>query len=316
MNWRKLEFRDDCTANLNELLVRPIRDLATKTIDCWSILSGIFLPGTISQWLAGAYDKALFHGKTLQDLPSDEEGPRFVFNATNVQTGALARFSRSYVADYKIGMIRNPQMRLADAVAASSAFPPFLSPFTLKVRACDFSETSNKNLYRKPFNEKLVLSDGGVYDNLGVETVWKQYKLVLVSDGGGQLRPEGRPAGDWARHFKRVLELVDHQVRNLRKRQVIGGFVSDTDVHDGAYWGIRSNIDHYELEETLPCPQDKTLVLASIPTRLKHLSLETQNRLMNWGYAACDAALRRHFSHHMPGHFAVPNGFPFEHGIG
>ena len=33
---------------------------------------------------------------TLQDLP---DTPRFVINATNVQTGALFRFSKPYMAD-------------------------------------------------------------------------------------------------------------------------------------------------------------------------------------------------------------------------
>ena len=151
------------------------------------------------------------------------------------------------MADYKVGMIMNPTVRLADAVAASSAFPPVLSPFTLRVKAADFAVLGSRGpLHTQPFTEKLVLSDGGVYDNLGVETVWRQYKLVLVSDGGGQLEPEGKPAGDWARHAVRVLQLVDHQVRSLRKRQVIGGFVNDADPHAGAYWGIPQR--HRELQ--------------------------------------------------------------------
>ena len=36
-----------------------------------------------------------------------------------------------------------------------------------------------------------MLSDGGVYDNLGLETVWKRYQTVLVSDGGGKLAGRG-----------------------------------------------------------------------------------------------------------------------------
>ena len=77
----------------------------------------------------------------------------------------------------------NPTVRLADAVAASSAFPPVLSPFTLRVKAADFAPGSRGPLHTQPFTEKLVLSDGGVYDNLGVETVWRQYKLVFRQRG-------------------------------------------------------------------------------------------------------------------------------------
>jgi NTE family protein len=34
--------------------------------------------------------------------------------------------------------------------------------------------------------------------------------------------------------------------------------------------------------------------LAETPTRLKRLDDERQERLINWGYAVCDAALRAH----------------------
>ncbi len=75
-----------------------------------------------------AYRKHLFGDATLQDLPPDP--PRFVINATSVQTGALFRFSRPFIADYRVGTIPNPTIELAVAVAASSAFPPVLSPLT------------------------------------------------------------------------------------------------------------------------------------------------------------------------------------------
>ncbi|MEO8362568.1 MAG: hypothetical protein ABI672_21255 [Vicinamibacteria bacterium] len=35
-----------------------------------------------------------------------------------------------------------------------------------------------------------MLSDGGVYDNLGVEPVWKSHAVVLVSDGSGIFQGE------------------------------------------------------------------------------------------------------------------------------
>ena len=134
MNWGDWALAAGACTKLDELLIRPIRQLASQTIDCRSMLRGVLLPRSVSQWVSNAYDKTLFHGKTLQELPSDQEGPRFVFNATSVQTGALVRFSRPYIADYKVGILENPRVRLADAVAASSAFPPVLSPFTLKVQ--------------------------------------------------------------------------------------------------------------------------------------------------------------------------------------
>jgi hypothetical protein len=66
----------------------------------------------------------------LQQLPEPEPGktPRFVFYATNLQSGASVRLGRNYLADYKVGRIDKPNFALAKVVAASSAFPPALSP--------------------------------------------------------------------------------------------------------------------------------------------------------------------------------------------
>ena len=63
-----------------------------------------------------------------------------------------------------------------------------------------------------------------MYDNLGLETAWKVYDTILVSDGGGKMAPDPEPHTDWVRHALRINDLIDNQVRSLRKRQVIGSF--------------------------------------------------------------------------------------------
>jgi NTE family protein len=201
--------------------------------------------------------------------------------------------------------VKNPTVPLAKAVAASSAFPPVLSPCELRLRESDFTPNSGEDLQRRPFTTRVILTDGGVYDNLGLETVWKRYLTVLVSDAGGQLEPEEEPKSDPALHSYRVLNLIDNQVRSLRKRQVIDSFESGT--RKGAYWGIRTNIADYGLADALPCPFDRTTELAETPTRLKRMNDELQERLINWGYAVCDAALRRH----VDATLAKPPGFPY-----
>ena len=78
--------------NFKSQIVKPVRKLADKTIDRKAIFSGVLTPGSISDKVATAYSKYLFGDKTLQDLPDDP--PRFVINATNVQSGALWRFMK------------------------------------------------------------------------------------------------------------------------------------------------------------------------------------------------------------------------------
>lgn len=290
LKWRELSFRPNTIqSEFVPKFVAPLRAFAGVTIDAESVLLGALLPGSISDRIASAYDEHLFHGKTLQDMPDE---PRFVINATNVQSGVLWRFMKPYMWDYRVGKVSNPRVPLAQAVAASSAFPPVLSPFELRLKDSDFEPNTGMDLQRPPFTTRVILSDGGVYDNLGLETAWKRHETVFVSDAGGKTEAEEAPETDWARHSYRVLNLIDSQVRALRKRQVIDSFESKA--RKGAYWGIRTDIAKYKLPDALPCPLPRTTQLAELPTRLKRLDDTTQERLINWGYAVCDAALRAH----------------------
>ena len=310
LKWRSLNFQNGAAQNLKELVIDPIQALADRTIDVGSIIGGILIPGiSISDNIVRAYKKFLYGDSTLQDLPADTEGPRFVINATNVQTGALWRFSRPFMADYRVGRILNPRTPLAVAVAASSAFPPVLSPRVMTVNPSDFVPDGSP-LQTPPYTTTVVLSDGGVYDNLGLETAWKLYRTILVSDGGGKMPPEPEPKRDWARHAYRINDIIDNQVRSLRKRQLIEAFKTATD-HDGTYWGIRSHTKDYSPAIPLSCPEDRAAELAATPTRLQRMEPAYQDRLINWGYAICTAATGAHF----PGPIVSKAQFPFPGGI-
>jgi len=125
--------------------------LGQRTIDRGSIIWGVLSPWrTISDYITRAYNNNLLGGAILQDLPSDDQGPRFVINATNVQTGALWRFSKPYMGDYKVGRVLSPRTLLARAVAASSAFPPVLSPEVMDRQLLDLT------LIRRNLAEKTV----------------------------------------------------------------------------------------------------------------------------------------------------------------
>ena len=312
--WKDLVFDDvGIATGFDKLVVQPIRDLARHTIDVPSVLGGIFSSKSIAEKVAAAYDKHLFHGASLQNLPDEVSGkaPRFVINASNVQSGALYRFSKPYIWDYRVGKIEKPTLALSLAVAGSSAFPPVLSPLRLKFKDGDYAPGTGDGLQTDPYTTRPVLTDGGVYDNLGLETAWKRYRTILVSDGGGKMAAQGKPDTDPLRHTKRVLDLVDNQVRCLRKRQVINAYQlprdGSTTWRDGTYWGVRTNIADYGLESALPCPHAQTMRLAEVPTRLAKMDKLTQERLVNWGYAVCDAAMRRWV---IPGS-SPPTRFPY-----
>ncbi len=304
LHWGRLQFDGDGVAQaFTAEVVAPLRRLASTTIDRKSVMGGILQPRrTVAEKVAEAYREHLFEGATLQQLP---DRPRFVINATNVQTGSLWRFSKPYMADYRVGEYRAPQVELAVAVGASSAFPPVLSPVRLTVDGNGYAAEGRGELCRAPFTTSPVLTDGGVYDNLGLETAWKRYETILVSDGGGQMQPEGKVHSDWARHSLRVNALIDNQVRSLRKRQAIDAFKAGE--RTGAYWGIRTDIADYELADGLQCSYVKTQSLAATKTRLERMPDALQERLINWGYAVCDAAIRKHVDVAKP----APQGFPY-----
>jgi NTE family protein len=303
MNWTKLRYDDGVASNLDEQFIKPLRKLAGKTIDKPAVFKGILLPGTIADRITGAYRDHVFGKTRLKDLPDE---PRFIFNATSMQTGSLFRFSKPYLADYRVGVYPKPEVDLAVAVAASSAFPPILSPVEVELDESKWDPSKNGPLHQPPYTTKPFLSDGGVYDNLGLETAWKRHTTILVSDGGGAMGPQPKPKHDWARHAYRTLSVIDTQVRNLRKRQVVAGYLKNE--RDGTYWGIRSHAKDYGPPEgSLKCPEDKTLALARTGTRLADMDDVLQQRLINWGYAICDIAMRRWVEPQAP----KPDDFPY-----
>lgn len=307
MNWSKLTFDGSGFAqNFDEQVTQPIKKMASQSIDVSSILGGLI--GGISKHVADHYKKFLYGDTTLQGIPDDAHGPRFVFNATSLQTGVLWRFSKPFMGDYKVGLVMKPTVELATAVAASSAFPPLLSPAVLNLDPDSFDKTTNPPpvITSPDFRKQIVLADGGVYDNLGLETAWKQNKTILVSDGGGALGPESDPKHDWLNQTNRVLMIIYSQVVTLRKRAVIELYTLG--VRDGSYWGIRSNITNYQLPNALVCPFDVTSKLAQTATRLTALDKPTQEQLIDWGYAICDAAMRTHVLKDAPAPVQSPYG--------
>jgi NTE family protein len=290
LKWSRLSFQlSSLRTDFVPEVIAPLRALARETIDVWSVVMGFLFPWRTSVHVARAHDRKLFNGATLQDLP---DTPRFVINATNIQSGVLWRFMKPYMRDWRVGKVCRPTVRLADAVAASSAFPPVLSPFELHLKESDFEAASGDDLQQPPFTTNVILADGGIYDSLELETAWKRHQTILVSDGGANCAPEKKPWSNWGSQAYRVLNLIDSRVRALRTRQIVDSLQAK--VRLGAYWGVRTDIRNYGLTDALNCPLDSTQALARIPTRLKRLDDATRERLVNWGYAVCDAALRAH----------------------
>lgn len=288
LKWPFLEFDVDGRAgNFGQIIATPLLAFAAQGIDIRAILYGL-LPGcSAADSLVRAYDRHLFDAAGLQDIT---ERPRFTFMATNLQTGSGWRFSKAYAADYRVGLIDRPTLPLARVVAASSAFPPVLSPVRIDMRSQTVKAAEGADLHRAPFTEVAVLTDGGVYDNLGFERIWKRCRTILVSNAGKSIPEIGRPTGRWIGQSLRTLSIVQQQAENSRRRILFG--MANLGQRRVAYWDIATAPQQYGISDVLPLSKDEALAAASLRTRLNPFSPTEQMLLLKAGYAGADASLR------------------------
>jgi NTE family protein len=288
--------------------VEVILDFSRNKIDVIDILTGRLPWTSAAEQVVGSYDEYLFQGATLQQIPDQ---PQFVFCATNLQTGVLWRFSKPYAGDYVVGRLDKPAFPLSRAVAASSAFPPLLSPLVLTVPQGSFTDWPGQLagaggiIDPAPFRSQVLLCDGGVYDNNGLEPVVKRYMTVLVSDGGAPFERESNVGTDPIRQLQRVFDVSDNQVRALRRRDLIARFQASADFKPdqidlfgrfGTYWGIDTNPSKVNPPEALACNPSVVAQLARMSTRLSDLGATPSRQLINWGYAICDRCVRVHYN--------------------
>jgi NTE family protein len=292
IRWPKLSFdAAGEAARYQEEIVAPLRDFCGRNIDVASVLAGAFNPfRSAGEAVADEYRRRLGMDVSLQSLP---DTPRFVFNSTNYATGVSFRFSKPFAGDYRIGLIDAPEFDVATAVACSSAFPPVLAPIELDVRPEDFRRVEGADLHdRVEYRRRLMLADGGVYDNLGLETVWGRYETVLVSDAGKPFEIDAGIGMLAPRQLLRAMDIGLNQALALRKRMLMAAY--DRGDAQGAYWGIDTAIADYPATEppALRVLPEKIADLSAIRTRLDRFKEQEQCELINWGYAVSDAAMR------------------------
>lgn len=318
--WKRLIWEDGVATNFREAYVEEILRFSRHSMDWYCGLVGFVSQGRlVSRLVAWVYDRALFRGATLQDLPSGDDGPNFVICATNLTTGSLWRFSRRYMADWRVGRIDQPRFSLARAVAASSAFPPVLSPMRLDLARYDvrdWPEPVEPAEVRAPLpafvRGRAVLADGGIYDNHGLEPV-DEWPILFVSDGGAPHSMDSSGFWNWYAQGMRVLAVEENQVRALRRRRLIDRFNNGrtNGTAKGTYWSIGTNPDIYADMGGLPCRADAVVALSRVDTRLHDFGDDVRGALVNWGYAICDKSIRGWYDSSLP----AATAWPMPHGL-
>jgi NTE family protein len=288
VGWKKLKFDDAGVAtNLIDMVAAPLLALAQLRIDVRVILQGLLPSLSAANLAAEIYDRHLFQGATLQDLPVS---PRFSFTATSLQTGTLWRFAKEYAADWRVGRWDTPSLKVATAVGASAAFPPYLSPMYIRLPKDISLETEGADILDAAFARTLCLTDGGIYDNLGLEPVWKRYRTILVSDGGAMTPAIATPRSNWLSQAIRTTDIALQQGINMRRRTLRGLHASGT--RNVIYWGINDAVGTYGRGNPLRFSNESTKSAAAVPTRLTRYPSDIQNLILQAGYAHADGAIR------------------------
>lgn len=265
-------------------IAAPFRALVSRDLRTSPLIRSLMSRRRAVERLADVYHD-LLSPIVLEELPPR---PRFVFCATDLGGACNWVFERSQIGDWRLGYIR-PAPRafpLALAVAASSCFPPLFQPWRPRFRAADFvdADITDRHVHRRSVRD-LRLTDGGVYDNMALEPVWKTHQRVLVSDGGA-LIPLGRVGGGLTR-ILRYAAVTEHQARALRKRWLISSFVNGA--FEGSYWGI-ATVDDDRAEHSYS--SEIVQMIASVRTDLDAFTEGEQRILENHGYLTAAHALR------------------------
>jgi NTE family protein len=305
LKWRELRFDSDGVAtNFAELVAQPLRRLASRVLDIPVGLSALVWPVSA---LPGALAHQLFGRARLADLPANGAGPHICALATNLLTGSLVELSATGIRDAFLGACDDPGLSLATAVAASCSIPPSFRPISLNINPRSWHGPSAPGYERtRRSSIPLRLADGGNFDNQALSHVREHFSQVLVSDGSAPMQPWTWVSGDWLTATLRSNRVLIDQVRLLHRR-ILSEIHHRPDAPQRvAYWAIASNIADYGAAGALRCDAGLTAHLSRMRTRMGRYTVQEQGRLINWGYAACDAALRANVDPAAP----APTGWP------
>jgi NTE family protein len=221
--------------SLLRLLVKGLGVVASKSIvGLWERLE-IRFPvhrfASRTTLLEAVLDERLFNNARLGDLP---QHPHLVVNATELRTGSAFRFGTLESGSWRWGKLHSNSISVAHAVAASAAYPLFLPAF-------DETLTFDKN--GQLSDQRVVLTDGGVYDNLGLGCLWAHRSeavslnvipvdTIICCSAGYGLRQEppsqflfARMLSVFSAVFDRAQNAAIHRLHEAKRTGQIKGFI-------------------------------------------------------------------------------------------
>lgn len=177
-------------------VVHIVTRLPTGRLSSWLAgLSGkLPIVGSLSTAFEHALRRKLFGNANLSDVR--RPGLEVVINACDLRTQTAFRFGSSRSGGWRYGRITDNKILVAKSVAASAAFPLLLPPL---VERFEFERNGRASV------ERVVLTDGGVFDNLGLSVVepgrndaisvntYAVSHIISANAGAGQAKGDSSP---------------------------------------------------------------------------------------------------------------------------
>lgn len=284
-----------------EYVAAPLRSLSSRNIRTPALLSKVkpwnwFGSDVAIRALADEFASAVgWWSRPLRD--NDIAGPAIITGATEVAYGVDWMFSdptahrpHGRIGDYRLGYAEPPaSIRIADIVAASCAFPPFFAPMRFngdELRLTGGRPGLESPAERARIRKHIRLTDGGVYDNLALEPVWKNHRTLMVSDGGGVFR--ARTERTIHGRMLRILAIATGGGQSVRSRWLHASFARG--VLEGGTWALDAVVEGCY-------PRETTELINVVRTDLDAFSEAEQHILERHGYLIADASIRRHLPH-------------------
>ena len=181
----------------------------------------------LRRWVTrtNAFEQALrdlLYGETRLSTER-RPGLDIVINACELRTGTAFRFGSRESGCWRYGTIADNDVDVATAVAASAAYPALLPAIDRYFQFLD----RNGNQVR----ERAILTDGGVYENLGVTCMapdrdaaystnaFSPDYIICCDAGPGQFSDTVMPYG-WATRMVRSFEATHRQVQHGLQKQL------------------------------------------------------------------------------------------------
>ena len=224
----------------------------------------------------------------LQDLPVY---PYWEINCTTFETGKRFRIRRDFMGDYTLGHTQNPTMPISEMIAASAGLPVFIGPYILKTDGMRWTKDKWGKGEEVAVAPRYALWDGGVYDNLGLEALYKigrgldsEIDFLIISNASPGIAYQTRSRTLSFGNIQRLLDIAMFQVDALRSRSVFSSIISQG---KGVYIKIGEGAG-YPVEGHLP-PEEAALV-RDHPTTLRTPTPAQFDRILRHGFEAASFA--------------------------